>query len=227
MKVQWTGMKNSVLSDEELTNDPDVAAAYATEHLIGDLVNRNIYNADDDKLFDAEGNLVASVLPGYTDLDWAKALERNGYRQEYTANFANSGEKFDVFASVGYMNEKGYIINTNFKRYTARLNGSFTPTKWFKGGVNVSASSQEQNYNDNALASKAMGFTFDNSNVSTEYTALTNAYSEYQKQLELGFLNPDEGIPKLVERLKAAGLDDYIAEKQAKLNEWAAANGIQ
>jgi len=84
-----------------------------------------------------------------------------------------------------------------------------------------------QSYNDNALASKAMGFTFDNSNVTAEYTALTNAYSEYQRQLELGFLNPDEGIPKLVERLKAAGLDDYIAEKQAKLNEWAEANGIQ
>lgn len=84
-----------------------------------------------------------------------------------------------------------------------------------------------QNYNDNALASKAMGFTFDNSEVSAEYTALTNVYSEYQRQLELGFMNPDEGIPKLVERLKAAGLDDYIAAKQAQLNEWAAANGIQ
>ena len=84
-----------------------------------------------------------------------------------------------------------------------------------------------QNYNDNALASKAMGFTFDNSDVSGEYTALTNAYSEFQRQLELGFMNPDEGIPQLVERLKAAGLDDYIAEKQAQLNAWAEANGIQ
>ena len=84
-----------------------------------------------------------------------------------------------------------------------------------------------QNYNDNALASKAMGFVFDNSSVSAEYTALTNAYSEYQRQLELGFLNPDEGIPQLVEKLKAAGLDAYIAEKQAQLNAWAEANGIQ
>ena len=84
-----------------------------------------------------------------------------------------------------------------------------------------------QEYNDNAQASKAMGFVFDNSSVSAEYTALTNAYSEYQRQLELGFLNPDEGIPQLVEKLKAAGLDDYIAEKQAQLNAWAEANGIQ
>ena len=84
-----------------------------------------------------------------------------------------------------------------------------------------------QAYTDGALASKAMGFVFDNSNVSAEYTALTNVYSEYQAQLELGFVDPDEVIPKMVERLEAAGLEDYIAAKQAQLNEWAAANGIQ
>ncbi len=84
-----------------------------------------------------------------------------------------------------------------------------------------------QNYNDTALASKAMGFTFDNSDVSAEYTALTNVYSEYRDQLELGFLDPETGIPEMVERLKAAGLDDYIAAKQEQLNEWAEANGIE
>ena len=84
-----------------------------------------------------------------------------------------------------------------------------------------------QNYNDNALASKAMGFTFDNSDVSAEYTALTNVYTEYRNQLEYGFLDPETGIPEMVNRLKAAGLDDYIAEKQAQLDAWAAANGVQ
>lgn len=84
-----------------------------------------------------------------------------------------------------------------------------------------------QNYNDSALASKAMGFTFDNSDVSAEFTALTNVYNEYQRQLELGFLNPDEGLPVLRERLNSAGLADYIAAKQAQLDAWAAANGIQ
>ena len=84
-----------------------------------------------------------------------------------------------------------------------------------------------QEYNDNAVASKAMGFTFDSSSVAAEYTALSNAYAEYSRQLELGFLDPDVGIPQLVERLKAAGLDHYIAEKQAQINAWAEANGIQ
>ncbi|MBQ1312624.1 MAG: ABC transporter substrate-binding protein [Blautia sp.] len=84
-----------------------------------------------------------------------------------------------------------------------------------------------QAYNDNAVTSKAMGFTFDNSDLAAEYTAMTNVYSEYSHQLELGFLDPEVGIPELVDRLKAAGLEDYMAEKQAQLDAWAEANGVE
>ena len=84
-----------------------------------------------------------------------------------------------------------------------------------------------QAYNDGAVTSKAMGFTYDNSDYSAEYTALTNVYSEYSHQLELGFLDPEKGIPELVDRLKAAGLEDYIAHKQEQLNAWAEENGIE
>lgn len=81
-------------------------------------------------------------------------------------------------------------------------------------------------FNSNAMISKALGFTFDNSMLMSEYTAMVNIYNEYADQLEMGFLNPDEGIPEMVERLKASGLEKYIAEKQAQLDAWAEANGI-
>ena len=60
----------------------------------------------------------------------------------------------------------------------------------------------------------------------SEYTAMVNIYNEYADQLEMGFLNPDEGIPEMVERLKASGLEKYMAEKQAQLDAWAEENGI-
>ena len=81
-------------------------------------------------------------------------------------------------------------------------------------------------FNSNALVSKALGFTFDNSALMSEYTAMVNIYNEYADQLEMGFLNPDEGIPEMVERLKASGLEKYMAEKQAQLDAWAEENGI-
>ena len=83
-----------------------------------------------------------------------------------------------------------------------------------------------EEFNNTASTSKALGFTFDNSELMNEYTAMVNIYNEYQKQLEMGFLNPDEGIPEMVQRLKDAGLDKYIAEKQVQLDAWAEENGV-
>lgn len=83
-----------------------------------------------------------------------------------------------------------------------------------------------QKFNDEAPASKAMGFTFDNSAMSSEYTAINNIYLEYQKQLEFGFLNPEVGIPEMVSRMESAGLSKYIAEKQSQLDAWAASVGL-
>ena len=80
---------------------------------------------------------------------------------------------------------------------------------------------QYQRLNSEAVQSPAMGFNFDNSSVSTEYAALTNLWSEYSKQLMYGFLDPDIGIPELVEKMEAAGLQKYMDEKQKQLNEWS------
>lgn len=82
-------------------------------------------------------------------------------------------------------------------------------------------------FNSGAVKSKALGFAFDNSDVSAEYTALTNVYNEKMKPLLFGFVDPDTGIEEMVNDLKAAGLDVYMEAKQEALNEWAAVNGIE
>ena len=80
--------------------------------------------------------------------------------------------------------------------------------------------------NDNATRSLAMGFSFDRTNVSAEYTALNNVYEEYRYQIEYGFVEPEAGIAEMVEKMEAAGLEKYIAEKQSQLNKWAEENNI-
>lgn len=81
---------------------------------------------------------------------------------------------------------------------------------------------QYDKMNAAAKRSLAEGFVFDNSSVQNEYIALTNVWEEYAAQLMFGFVDPDEKTPELVEKLKAAGLDTYMAEKQRQLDEWAA-----
>ena len=153
MEAQWVGLKNYTMSNSAMKYDEATAASYATTHLIGDMIRKNVYDKPDDQLFDASGKLVAKKLPGYTDLDWTDELEKVGYRSDYGLSFASSGEKHDVYASLGYLKENGYILNTNFERYTARVNSNFNPVKWFKGGINVAGSYQNQNYNSSAYSS--------------------------------------------------------------------------
>lgn len=82
-------------------------------------------------------------------------------------------------------------------------------------------------FNSTAPASKAVGFAFDNSEFATEYTALTNIYNEYVRQLMFGFIEPESGIAEMMERMEEAGLNEYIAGKQAALDAWKEASGVE
>ncbi|EKD87893.1 MAG: extracellular solute-binding protein family 1, partial [uncultured bacterium] len=74
--------------------------------------------------------------------------------------------------------------------------------------------------NKNSALSPAMGFTFDNSSVSNEVSAVVNVINEYLPSLQTGSVDPEVELPKFIEKLKAAGLDKIIAAKQAQLDEW-------
>lgn len=83
---------------------------------------------------------------------------------------------------------------------------------------------QTTKFNDNAKISKAFGFTFNNSDVSNEFTALTNVVKEYQGELEFGFADPDSTLAEMNQKLKAAGLDTYMQAKQKAMDAWASSS---
>ncbi len=154
METAWTGYKNSLMSGKTAYT-AEQAAAYASSNLINDIVLKNIYNAANDELFDANGKLKegVSILPGYTDLDWREGVERTGKRQEYTVGISTAGDKYSIYSSLGYLNEEGYTIASDFNRLTSRLNTSFTPTEWLETGVNLNLTTTEQNYSTGATGS--------------------------------------------------------------------------
>lgn len=81
-------------------------------------------------------------------------------------------------------------------------------------------------FNEEAAVSKALGFTWDNSEYSAQYIALQNLYEEYYKSLILGCVDPEVKIPEMNEKFKAVGIEEYIAAKTEALNAWAAEKGI-
>ena len=152
MEVSWTAMRNYAMHSS-LGLDATSAGTYATQHLVADYTKLNIFNGDDTALFDANGKLIAQRNTLYDDLNWFDAVERTGYRQDYSVSGSVASSKFNVYASLGYTNEQGYIVGSDYERMTGRVNTSFTPNKWFKTGVNVNATVTERNFNDNAYGS--------------------------------------------------------------------------
>lgn len=90
-------------------------------------------------------------------------------------------------------------------------------------GDDLDVYDQLKEFNDSALKSKALGFTYDSTPVKTEVAAITNIMNEYRAGLEFGVLDPETALPEFIEKLKAAGIDKVVAEKQKQLDEWLAA----
>lgn len=80
-----------------------------------------------------------------------------------------------------------------------------------------------ETFNSNSKNSPILGFNFDTTSVATELASVQNVKAEFWSALMTGTVNPDEYLPKAIEKFKAAGLDKIIAEAQRQLDEWKAA----
>ena len=186
METMWKGYQRYYMIDEEM--DATSAAAAVNQTLMANVIKANIFDKGNTELFDANGKFLGNVLPGYTDLDWNDALERNGYRQEYNLSADAAGDKYDLFASASYLNEKGYVISSDFERFSGRLKANFSPNKWFKSGINMSASSSEGNY-----ANEASGTYY----INPFYAArmMAPVYPYYQHNADGSIVMDENGNP--------------------------------
>ncbi|GIO16612.1 ABC transporter substrate-binding protein [Cohnella xylanilytica] len=83
---------------------------------------------------------------------------------------------------------------------------------------------QLKQFNKEATYSPALGFSFDATPVKTEVAAVTNVVNQYRSGLDSGSLDP-KVLTDFVSKLKQAGGDKIIAEKQKQLDAFLAVNG--
>lgn len=79
-------------------------------------------------------------------------------------------------------------------------------------------------FNASGIKAPLLGFNFDTSKISTEIAALQNVKEEFWAALMTGTADPDEYLPKAIQKFKAAGLDKIIAEAQSQVDAWRAAS---
>ena len=73
-----------------------------------------------------------------------------------------------------------------------------------------------------AKVSRYIGFCYNNANVSTESAAVMAVIQQYAMTLNCGVVDPDEVLPEFIESLKAAGMDNIIADTQAQVDAYLA-----
>ncbi|WP_138750796.1 ABC transporter substrate-binding protein [Paenibacillus sinopodophylli] len=113
-------------------------------------------------------------------------------------------------STVGYANQAWLVPNSSLT-YTYKTEPA---DKW----------ELTKKSNAESVKSKALGFLFNTEPVKNEITALNNVGTQYVKILESGTIDPADKLDEFNAKLKAAGIEKVIAEKQKQLDAWAAAN---
>ena len=78
-------------------------------------------------------------------VDWQDAVYRTGLTQNYTVGIRGGSDKVQAAFSMGYYDQKGIVIGSFFKRYSANLNLDYQATNWLKSSTSVKYSYQDAN----------------------------------------------------------------------------------
>lgn len=117
-------------------------------------------------------NEVAATQPTYvglpvwktpgalTTVDWQDALYRTGLTQNYSVGIRGGSDKVQTAAAFGYYDQKGIVLGSFFKRFTASLNTDYQPADWFRASTNIKYGYQDANTPFGTIATSGGGGLF-------------------------------------------------------------------
>ncbi len=79
-------------------------------------------------------------------------------------------------------------------------------------------------FNEAAVVSPLMGFIFDTAPVSSQLSNCLTVINKELQSLEMGLVEPEEGLQSFLNNLDVAGAQDIIDELQKQIDEWWAKN---
>ncbi|REH54652.1 TonB-linked SusC/RagA family outer membrane protein [Tenacibaculum gallaicum] len=139
IELSWHAMAN-----RGLDIDPTIdGAAYANQNLFDS--RRGISSAfnyfttsDVSQIIDpTTGKVRSGVSRKYTPENWGDYAFQSSIRTEANVKMSGGNENTKYFSSFGYLDDKGYSINSGYKRYASRLNITHKPAEWLTAKANV------------------------------------------------------------------------------------------
>ena len=116
-EMAYEAYRNSLIAEKGYAG----ASEYAAAHLI-DLLKYNAFvGVADDQLIDpATGKLNPAATTLKWSDDWTKDPFETGIRQEYNIGISGGTEDTKAYLSLGYLNDKGYVVGSKFDRFSGR-----------------------------------------------------------------------------------------------------------
>ncbi|GAA4805897.1 SusC/RagA family TonB-linked outer membrane protein [Litoribaculum gwangyangense] len=130
-EAMWQAYKNSPVG--QAAADP---AAAASANIFSQL-GRNPFNVPNNQIVGVDGKINPNASIIAEDLDWWDALERTGTRQSHSLNVSGGGENHNVFVSIANLHERGYVIESDYRRTTGRINANLSATDWLSFGGSI------------------------------------------------------------------------------------------
>lgn len=122
---------------EALKNGTSGSAAAASQDLKG-YVGWNPFNVADDEIVLQNGQMNPNARLLYPDdVRFREELQRLGMRSDMSVTLSGGSAKTDHYVSLNYLDENGYVIGSDFKRFSGRLRVNSTPREWLKFGLNL------------------------------------------------------------------------------------------
>jgi TonB-linked SusC/RagA family outer membrane protein len=198
----------------------DAAHEYANRYLLdasnGGLGYQVYTVPEGERLVGTNFKLNPNATPGYSDGkytyladDWYHELfKADNLRQEYNASVSGSTGKISYFISGNYLDDTGIIENSDFTRYSTRLNVDYQAKEWLKVVSNVNYVHVDSRYPDDQIDDRSSGNLFYLSNM------LAPIYPLYIRDKDGIIMKDDNGYT-----LYDYGDGDIVNAKRSFMNQ--------
>lgn len=87
------------------------------------------------------------------DTDWKDLMLQTGVIQNYDLSISGGSDKSNYYISAAYLDQKGMVIETGYKKYTLNFNTDHTVADWIKFGNSLNIYSTTSDGSDDYYAS--------------------------------------------------------------------------
>jgi TonB-linked SusC/RagA family outer membrane protein len=161
--LAWEGLYNQGDPNGVITDRAQYAnqALFSGEY-IGSAYNMWKVNNVSELIDPATKQVRPGVQRKYNPENWEDHAFQSSNRSEVNVKLGGGDSKTNYYTSLGYLNDVGYSINTDFKRLTGRLNLTHEVKKWLIGSVNMNYANSKSTNNGQESNSNSVFWFVDN-----------------------------------------------------------------